>query len=248
VSVRRIEVRERVMERNDALARDVRARLAEHGVPAFNLVSSPGSGKTLLLERTLRDLGGELRTAVITGDVQTQNDADRIARWTDDLVQAVVTGGACHLDARQVTEALDAVDLASLDLLFVENVGNLVCPASWDLGEAAKIVVLSVTEGEDKPLKYPKMFEQARYAVLNKIDLLPYVPFDVELATRYALQVNPSLEIFRASALTGEGLDAWYDFLRAQVRDRKRAGDHARGASREAAARASEHASQETRA
>ena len=205
------------MERNDALARDVRARLEACGVTAFNLVSSPGSGKTLLLERTLRDLGDELRIAVITGDVQTQNDADRIARWTDDLVQAVVTGGACHLDARQVTEALAALDLDALDLLFIENVGNLVCPASWDLGEAAKIVVLSVTEGEDKPLKYPKMFEQARYAVLNKIDLLPYVPFDVDQAIAFAHQVNPALEFFRTSALTGEGLGGWYDFLRSRV-------------------------------
>jgi hydrogenase nickel incorporation protein HypB len=215
--IRRIDVRERVMERNDAFARDVRARLTASGVPAFNLVSSPGSGKTLLLERTLRDLGDELRIAVITGDVQTQNDADRIARWTEDLVQAVVTGGACHLDARQVTEALGALDLDALDLLFIENVGNLVCPASWDLGEAAKIVVLSVTEGEDKPLKYPKMFEQARYAVLNKIDLLPYVPFDVEQAIAFAHQVNPALEFFRTSALTGEGLESWYDFLRSRV-------------------------------
>jgi len=244
VSVRRIEVRERVMERNDALARDVRARLAEHGVPAFNLVSSPGSGKTLLLERTLRDLGPELRMAVVTGDVQTQNDADRIARWTDDLVQAVVTGGACHLDARQVTEALEAIDLSAIDLLFVENVGNLVCPASWDLGETAKVAVLSVTEGEDKPLKYPKMFEQARFAVLNKIDLLPYVPFDVELATKYALQVNPALRIFRTSALTGEGLDAWYDFLRAQVRERKAAGSAAAPDARPEAAHAPREAEQ----
>jgi hydrogenase nickel incorporation protein HypB len=232
MTVRRIEVRERLMARNDALARDVRARLATSGVPAFNLVSSPGSGKTLLLERTLRDLGDELRIAVITGDVQTQNDADRIARWTNDLVQAVVTGGACHLDARQVTEALGALDLDALDLLFIENVGNLVCPASWDLGETAKIVVLSVTEGEDKPLKYPKMFEQARYTVLNKVDLLPYVPFDMELATRYALQVNPALEFFRTSALTGEGLDGWYHFLRA----------HAKGTGRRAAATSPEGA------
>jgi hydrogenase nickel incorporation protein HypB len=211
--IRRIEVRERVMEKNDALARGVRSRLAEHAVPALNLVSSPGSGKTLLLERTLRDLGSELRMAVVTGDVQTQNDADRIARWTNDLVQAVVTGGACHLDARQVEDALSAVDLDEIDLLFIENVGNLVCPASWDLGETAKVVVLSVTEGEDKPLKYPKMFEQARYAVLNKIDLLPYVPFDVEKAIGFARQVNPGLEIFRVSALTGEGLDGWYELL-----------------------------------
>jgi hydrogenase nickel incorporation protein HypB len=205
------------MERNDVLARAVRTRLEAAGVPSFNLVSSPGSGKTLLLERTLRDLGGELRMAVVTGDVQTQNDADRIARWTDDLVQAVVTGGACHLDARQVTDALGALEIDKLDLLFIENVGNLVCPASWDLGETAKIVLFSVTEGEDKPLKYPKMFEQARYAVLNKTDLLPYVPFDVDKAKAYALQVNPDLRFFFTSALTGEGLSGWYEFLRSQV-------------------------------
>jgi hydrogenase nickel incorporation protein HypB len=217
MTVRRIEIRERVMERNDALARDVRARLGASGVPAFNLVSSPGSGKTLLLERTLRDLGDELQMAVVTGDVQTQNDADRIARWTDHLVQAVVTGGACHLDASQVTNALDAIDLEALDLLFIENVGNLVCPASWDLGETAKIVVFSVTEGEDKPLKYPKMFQQARYAILNKTDLLPYVPFDIERAKECALEVNPDLEFFLTSAHTGAGLGVWYDFLRAQI-------------------------------
>jgi hydrogenase nickel incorporation protein HypB len=222
MTIRRIGVRERVMEKNDALARGVRARLAEHAVPALNLVSSPGSGKTLLLERTLRDLGRELRMAVVTGDVQTQNDADRIARWTEDLVQAVVTGGACHLDARQIEEALAAIDLETIDLLFIENVGNLVCPASWDVGESAKVVVLSVTEGEDKPLKYPKMFEQARYAVLNKIDLLPHVPFDLEKAVEFALRVNPGLEIFRLSALTGEGLEAWYDFLRRTVGAGKR--------------------------
>jgi hydrogenase nickel incorporation protein HypB len=218
MSIRRIDVRERVMDRNDAMARDVRARLRARGVLALNLVSSPGSGKTLLLERTLRDLGDELRMAVITGDVQTQNDADRIAAWTDDLVQAVVTGGACHLDARQVTDALGAIDLDPLHVLFIENVGNLVCPASWDLGETAKVVVFSVTEGEDKPLKYPKMFQQARYVVLNKTDLLPYVPFDVERATDCARQVNPELEFFLTSALTGEGLDRWYDFLRAHAR------------------------------
>lgn len=224
MSVRRIEIRERVMEKNDALARSVRERLESRGVLALNLVSSPGSGKTLLLERTLRDLGGELRMAVVTGDVQTQNDADRIARWTDDLVQAVVTGGACHLDARQVTEALDAVDLEAIDLLVIENVGNLVCPASWDLGETAKIVLFSVTEGEDKPLKYPKMFERAGYAVLNKIDLLPHVPFDLDRAKAFALEVNPGLTFFTTSALTGEGLGPWCAFLRSQARRRATVG------------------------
>jgi hydrogenase nickel incorporation protein HypB len=218
MAVRTIEVRERLMARNDELADQVRRRLGEAGITSFNFVSSPGSGKTSLLERTLDALGEELDIAVVTGDVQTQNDADRLARRTHRLVQAVVTGGACHLDASQVTAALDAIDLSRTRLLFVENVGNLVCPASWDLGETAKIVVFSVTEGEDKPLKYPKMFRMARYAVLNKVDLLPHLDFDVEKAMASAREVNPGLRFFLASARTGEGLDAWFDFLRQQVR------------------------------
>jgi hydrogenase nickel incorporation protein HypB len=218
MAVRTIDVRERVMARNDELAGEVRRRLDDAGVTAFNLVSSPGSGKTLLLERTLEALGEELDIAVMTGDVQTQNDADRLARRTTRLVQAVVTGGACHLDASQVLAALDAIDLARTRLFFVENVGNLVCPASWDLGELAKVVVFSVTEGEDKPLKYPKMFRMARYAVLNKIDLLPHLDFDLEQAMAYALQVNPGLRFFLTSARTGQGLDEWFEFLRQQVR------------------------------
>ncbi len=218
MTVRTIEVREKLMAKNDELAAEVRQRLQALGVPMFNLVSSPGSGKTTLLERTLDLLGEELGIAVVTGDVQTQNDADRLARHTRRLVQAVVTGGACHLDARQVLTALEAIDLSDTRLAFVENVGNLVCPASWDLGELAKIVVLSVTEGEDKPLKYPRMFQRARYAVFNKIDLLPHVPFDLDLAVRYAREVNPDLEFFFVSAHTGLGLDGWFDFLRRQAR------------------------------
>jgi hydrogenase nickel incorporation protein HypB len=205
------------MAKNDEIAATVRTRLADAGITAFNFVSSPGSGKTLLLERTLHDVGEELGIAVITGDVQTQNDADRLARHTDRLVQAVVTGGACHLDARQVENGLEAIDLSNTHLLMIENVGNLVCPASWDLGEAAKIVVFSVTEGEDKPLKYPKMFREAKYAILNKTDLLPYVPFDIEKAVGCARAVNPDLHFFFTSALTGAGLDIWYKFLRAHV-------------------------------
>ncbi|SRR6266511_2075061 len=214
MAVRTIDVRERVMARNDELAAVVRERLRGSGVVALNLVSSPGSGKTALLERTLDAVGEELDIAVVTGDVQTQNDADRLARRTSRLVQAVVTGGACHLDARQVLTALEALDLDHTRLLFIENVGNLVCPASWDLGEEAKVVVFSVTEGEDKPLKYPKMFREASYAVLNKIDLLPYVPFDVDRALAYAREVNPALRFFLTSALTGEGLTEWFEFLR----------------------------------
>ena len=200
MAVRTIEVREKVMALNNDLAAIVRGRLSEAGVVAFNLVSSPGSGKTTLLERTLDVLAEDLGIAVVTGDVQTQNDADRLARRTTRLVQAVVTGGACHLDAKQVLTALDAIDFQRTRLLFIENVGNLVCPASWDLGEEAKIVVFSVTEGEDKPLKYPKMFREARYAVLNKIDLLPHVPFDLDRAVACARSVNPDLTFFFTSA------------------------------------------------
>jgi len=218
MAIRRIEVRERVMAKNDELAAEVRARLAAAAVPSFNLVSSPGSGKTTLLERTLERLGPELRIAVVTGDVQTENDAVRLARHTDRLVQAVVTGGACHLDARQILTALEEIPLDETDLLFVENVGNLVCPASWDLGETAKIVIFSVTEGEDKPLKYPKMFERSRWAVLSKTDLLPHLPFDADRAVAFAREVNPGLEFFFTSALTGEGMDAWCEFLRAHAR------------------------------
>ena len=217
MAVRTIEVRERVMARNDACAAEVRQRLADARITALNLVSSPGSGKTLLLERTVAALGEALDIAVVTGDVQTQNDADRLARHTTRLVQAVVTNGACHLDATQVSAALDAIDLDRTRLLFVENVGNLVCPASWDLGEAAKVVVFSVTEGEDKPLKYPKMFREAKYAVLNKIDLLPHLDFSPELAIANARSINPALRFFLTSARTGEGLEEWFDFLRAQV-------------------------------
>ena len=219
MAIRTIEVRESVMAKNNEFAAEVRRRLKGASVTALNLVSSPGSGKTLLLERTLDAVGEELAIAVVAGDVQTQNDAERIAKRTHRLVHAVVTGGACHLDARQVLTALEAIDLAETRLVFIENVGNLVCPASWDLGEDAKVVLFSVTEGEDKPLKYPKMFRQAGVVVMTKIDLLPHVPFRVELAVEYARQVNPALRFFHTSALTGEGLDQWNAYLRSLVRE-----------------------------
>jgi hydrogenase nickel incorporation protein HypB len=218
MAVRVIDVRERVMAQNDAIAAEVRRRLDDAGVPSLNLMSSPGSGKTLLLERTLTDLSSSLRIATVVGDVQTQNDADRLARHTARLVQAVVTGGACHLDARQVSAALDAIDLDDTDLVFVENVGNLVCPASWDLGQTANVVLFAVTEGEDKPLKYPKMFQRSRYALITKTDLLPYLDFDVHRAIGYLRDVNPDIEILLTSARTGEGLDSWYEVLRTHVR------------------------------
>ena len=217
MAVRTIDVREKLMSKNDEIAADVRHRLDAAGIVSLNLVSSPGSGKTLLLERTLEAVGEELGIAVVAGDVQTQNDADRLARHTTRLVQAVVTNGACHLDARQIEAAVNAIDLDATRLLIIENVGNLVCPASWDLGESARVVVFSVTEGEDKPLKYPKMFKTSRYAVLNKVDLLGHVPFDTVAAMRNARAVNPELRFFLTSALTGSGLDEWFDFLRSLV-------------------------------
>ncbi len=212
--VRTIEVRERMVAANDVIADRVRTRLTAARIPARNLCSSPGSGKTMLLERTVRDVGEELGIAVITGDVQNRADAERISRHTDRLVQAVVTDEACHLEARQIDHALDAIDLESTHLLLIENVGNLLCPAHWDLGELAKVVVFSVTEGEDKPLKYPKMFREAKYAVINKIDLLPHLSFDLELALRYARGINRDIKFFKLSAQTGEGMDGWFNFLR----------------------------------
>ena len=214
MAIQTIEVRERVMARNDELAAQVRARLAAHDIVALNLVSSPGAGKTTLLERTLAAVGVELEIGVITGDVQTQNDAERLARHTDRIVSAVITGGACHLDALQVLTALDALDLARTRLLFIENVGNLVCPAHWDLGEHEKIVLFSVTEGEDKPLKYPGMFKRARHVVMTKTDLLPHVPFDIHVAMANAREVNPELSFLEVSALHSWGLVDWFDFLR----------------------------------
>lgn len=212
-----IDVRERVMARNDALALDVRARLERAGTRAFNFISSPGAGKTLLLERTLAALNEQMQIAVVTGDCQTQNDADRLARHTDRLVQAVVTNGGCHLDARQIETALDAIDLEQTNLLLIENVGNLVCPAAWDLGEQAKIVLFSVTEGEDKPLKYPKAFRAASIVIVTKVDLLPHLEFDLEKAIGYAREVNPSLRFFFVSARTGAGMSEWLEFLRSEV-------------------------------
>jgi hydrogenase nickel incorporation protein HypB len=222
MSVTVIDVRERVMARNDEIARDVRERLEAARTPSFNFISSPGAGKTLLLERTLAALNEEMRVAVVTGDCQTQNDADRLARHTDRLVQAVVTHGGCHLDARQIETALASIDLHDTDLLLIENVGNLVCPAAWDLGESAKIVLFSITEGEDKPLKYPKAFQVAEVAILTKLDLLPHLDFDLASAIRNASDVNPLLRFFFLSARSGAGMEDWLAFLHARVSERRR--------------------------
>ncbi len=205
-----------VLAKNDRLAANNRALFAREGVFVLNLVSSPGSGKTTLLERTLRDLKGICRCAVIEGDQQTDNDARRIAA-TGVPVKQVNTGAGCHLDAHMVGHAVEEFDLSNLDVLFIENVGNLVCPATFDLGEHHKVVVLSITEGEDKPLKYPAMFHHADLMLLNKIDLLPHVEFDVERCRAFARQVNPAIRVFEISSRTGQGMKPWYEWLTGSV-------------------------------
>ena len=209
----RIPLERKVLSENERIAAELRARFARHGVFCVNLISSPGSGKTSLLERTLPSFDRGQRVAVLTGDIQTENDAARLKRFRFPVKQ-ITTGGTCHLDARMIERHVEDWNLAALDYLLIENVGNLVCPASYDLGEAAKIVVLSVTEGEDKPLKYPSIFFKSELLVLNKIDLLPYVPFDVEEAAENARCVHPGMEIIRVSCLMGNGLHEWFTWLR----------------------------------
>jgi hydrogenase nickel incorporation protein HypB len=208
----RVEVEKKVLNENQILAEHLRERYREQRVLCVNLVSSPGSGKTLLLEKTLGRMDKRARVAVLTGDLQTENDAKRLAKFGFPVKQ-IVTGGTCHLDAKMVERHLAGWKLEDLDLLVVENVGNLVCPSSYDLGEDAKIVLLSTTEGEDKPLKYPSIFFKSELMVLTKIDLLPYVPFSAELAKENARRVHPGMEILELSSTTGEGLDAWMNWL-----------------------------------
>lgn len=208
-----ITIEQDILGKNNRLAAFNRALFKDKGIFVINLVSSPGSGKTTLLERTLRDLSNKLSCAVIEGDQQTDNDARRIAE-TGVPVRQINTGAGCHLDAKMIMDGTEAFDLDNLDLLLIENVGNLVCPAAFDLGEHHKVTVLSVTEGEDKPIKYPQMFHNSTVMLLNKIDLLPYLDFDVEKCKEYARTVNPEIIIFELSAKSGEGMEAWYNWLK----------------------------------
>lgn len=208
----RITMERKVLNENDRLAAELRELYERNGILCVNFISSPGSGKTALLERTLEGFDSSTRVAVLTGDIQTDNDAKRLARYGFPVRQ-ISTGGSCHLDAKMVQRGLEGWPLESLDILFVENVGNLVCPTSYDLGEEARVVLLSVTEGEDKPLKYPATFYRGDLMVLNKIDLLPYVRFDADLARANARSVNPQIEILNVSCTTGEGFDDWYRWL-----------------------------------
>ena len=207
-----VEVRERVLKQNDLLARELRERFKEAGVRVVSLVSSPGSGKTTLLEKTLARLTGARRTAALVGDLATDNDALRLLR-SGAPVKQITTGTICHLDASMVSSALSGWDLHAIDVLFIENVGNLVCPSSYDLGEDLRVVLLSATEGEDKPLKYPTIFNTADIAVITKIDLAAAAEFDREAAHRNIQSVRPGMQVFEVSAKTGAGMDAWIESL-----------------------------------
>ena len=230
-----IPVEKKVLNENQRIALDLRRRFADNGILCLNFISSPGSGKTTLLEKTLAGFPRDERVAVLTGDLQTENDARRLARYGFP-VQQIVTGGVCHLDGKMIERALEPWPLENIDILFIENVGNLVCPSSYDLGEEAKIVLLSVTEGEDKPLKYPSIFHKASLLILTKTDLLPHVPFDIEAAEANARQVNPEIEILRVSCATGEGMDAWRAWI-GKRRPAEQEDDCAESASRSSGSR-----------
>jgi hydrogenase nickel incorporation protein HypB len=213
---RTVELEAQILGKNQLIATRNRGRFASRGVLALNLLSSPGAGKTTLLERTLLDLKGQLRVAVIEGDQETSNDADRI-RATGVRAVQINTGTGCHLEADMLERALALLEPERNSVLMIENVGNLVCPALFDLGERAKVVIFSVTEGEDKPLKYPHMFSAATLVLLSKIDLLPHLRFQTKRAAENALAVNPALKVLEVSAYSGDGMPQWYDWLKAEL-------------------------------
>lgn len=210
--VKKIRVMESILEFNDARAAENRALLESHGVFTVNLMSSPGSGKTTLLERTLERIPRGLRAGVIEGDIQTTRDAERLERFHVPIIQ-INTGSACHLDGEMIARALAEMPLDEIDLLFIENVGNLVCPAEFRVGEHHKVIILSVTEGDDKPLKYPLMFRESTALVLNKIDLLPYTDFSLDAARANAMRIHQELEILEVSCRSGQGLEGWLEWL-----------------------------------
>lgn len=210
---RMVQIEQDILGKNNQYASTNRGWFAQHGVLALNLVSSPGSGKTTLLTRTLQDLKADLPQAVIEGDQETSNDADRIRATGAPAIQ-INTGKGCHLDAHQIGHAIESLTPEDGSVLFIENVGNLVCPAAFDLGEAHKVAILSVTEGEDKPIKYPDMFDAADLLLLNKVDLLPYLDFDVDKCIEYARRVNPGIQVLLVSATSGEGMEDWYQWIK----------------------------------
>ena len=206
-----------ILSENDRVATQIRERLSAHRIVTLNLMSSPGSGKTSLLEKTLAALKDDLPMALVAGDVHTENDAARLVRAGGVIVRPLVTGGACHLEAGMISPVLEDMDLSAVRLLFIENIGNLICPAAYDLGETMKVVLISTAEGEDKPLKYPAMFRNASVMVLNKIDLLAAFQLDLDRLKQNALGINPNLRIFEISCRSGQGLQAWFSWLRELV-------------------------------
>jgi hydrogenase nickel incorporation protein HypB len=210
--VPKVTIAQNILAVNETIAQEIRGMLAVHGIRTLNMMSSPGAGKTTLLERTIERLQGQLSIGVIEGDVETSADAERIEAAGAETVQ-INTRGACHLEAHMIRAALKEIDLARIGLLFIENIGNLVCPSAWDLGEDIRVVVISTTEGDDKPAKYPQMFSVSQVMIINKLDLLPYVDFNIEKVRRQALAINPRLRIFEVSCRTGVGLDVWCEWL-----------------------------------
>lgn len=211
-----IKIEKKVLAKNDAIASEIRGKFEENGVFAINMVSSPGSGKTSLVEKIIENFSGRVNISVIEGDVQTDLDAQRVSAYNVPVVQ-IITNGGCHLEANLVYDSLKNLDLVQTDLLIIENVGNLVCPAGYDLGEDMKVVVISVTEGDDKPLKYPKMFINSKVLVINKIDLLPYINCNIEQLKQNALKINPALQVFEVSCTSGEGVGKFCDFLESSI-------------------------------
>jgi hydrogenase nickel incorporation protein HypB len=217
-----VSVRQRILADNEAAAALIRARFKAEGTLVVNLISSPGAGKTTLLEATIAQLRGRLRLGAIEGDIATERDAERL-RSLGVPAHQILTGGACHLDARQIRQALEATPMAALDVLFIENVGNLICPTAYDLGEDFKVVMLSVTEGEDKPFKYPGIFSRAEVAVISKLDLLPHVSFDLEAARTQIETLRPDTRILPVAALRGDGMAEWIALLESRLEAKRAA-------------------------
>lgn len=217
--MRKVEVKKKVLAHNDEIAGELRREFNRRKLPVLNLVSSPGSGKTSLLEQTIKS--GRLKLAVLTGDVQTENDVRRLHAAGLDNAFQIVTQGACHLDASMIKAGLDRIDLDGADLLLIENVGNLVCPSSYDLGEDMKVVIISVAEGDDKPLKYPGMFRRSSLMIVNKIDLSEQCDFDISRAIDNARSINGDLEFIQMSCRTGQGVETWFGWLERQIRQKR---------------------------
>ena len=216
----KLEVQKNVMQANNEIAERLRVKWAEQGLIVLNMISSPGSGKTALLEQTLQRLQGRVKAGVLVGDIQTENDAVRLSKYGFPVKQ-IITSGTCHLEAHMIAKYLPDVQADSLELLIIENVGNLVCPSSYDLGEDLKVVALSVTEGEDKPLKYPGIFRRAKAAIITKVDLLPYLDFDMTLVREHIHTINPDLDVLELSSKNGEGMDRWIGWLLQKVAEKR---------------------------